>query len=84
MLFQVIMGGGRKVFLNKTHKDPEGKNGSRKDGKNLIESWIKLKENSSAAYVWNKSALLQVNTTSTEYLLGMSAISSVLSRWLCA
>jgi len=35
----VVFGGGRREFLPVDIVDPEGKNGKRKDGQNLIEKW---------------------------------------------
>ncbi|XP_077513613.1 alkaline phosphatase, tissue-nonspecific isozyme-like isoform X2 [Amblyomma americanum] len=67
---RVIMGGGRKVFLSNKSCDEEGKPGARSDNENLILKWQELKENASAVYVWNRTGLLEVNTSSTEYLLG--------------
>ncbi|KAK8776399.1 hypothetical protein V5799_030256 [Amblyomma americanum] len=68
---KVIMGGGRKVFFSNKSCDEEGKPGARSDNENLILKWQELKENASAVYVWNRTGLLEVNTSSTEYLLGL-------------
>ncbi|XP_075558622.1 alkaline phosphatase, tissue-nonspecific isozyme-like isoform X2 [Dermacentor variabilis] len=67
---RVIMGGGRKEFLNATYCDEHNQTGARTDGLNLIDEWKNMKNGSEAVYVWNKTGLLAVNTSSTDYLLG--------------
>ncbi|CAN7997684.1 unnamed protein product, partial [Ixodes hexagonus] len=70
--FKVIMGGGRRVFLNKSMTDEEGKAGQRTDGKNLINEWLVAKKaEGNATYVWNRQELLAVNPDKTDYLLGL-------------
>eukprot|EP00057_Strongylocentrotus_purpuratus_P034146 XP_794100.4 PREDICTED: intestinal-type alkaline phosphatase [Strongylocentrotus purpuratus] len=70
----LILGGGRVNFLPNTTLDPEygdeNTTGYRTDGLNLIEQWLSVK-GSSAQYVWNKTALDQVDLSSTKYLLGL-------------
>jgi alkaline phosphatase len=68
--FKVILGGGRSNFRNQSAVDEEGKNGYRLDGKDLIEEW-KRDRGSRATYVWNKEGLLNVDTGSTDFLLGL-------------
>ncbi|XP_067634281.1 membrane-bound alkaline phosphatase [Eurosta solidaginis] len=70
---KVVMGGGRREFLNTTVNDEEGIPGSRTDGRNLIQDWLKDKKTSGqeAAYVWSKKGLSLVNLEKTEYLLGL-------------
>lgn len=71
---KVVLGGGRSKFLPKTTVDDEGTMGEREDGKNLIQDWLAQHQNmGKAEYVWNKDQLLNVNTSSTEYLLGLFA-----------
>ncbi|XP_054838945.1 alkaline phosphatase-like [Eublepharis macularius] len=70
----VILGGGRRYMTPKWSPDPEypddpEKNGTRKDGLNLIEMWLSAKEG--AQYVWNKTGLEAVDENSTDYLLGL-------------
>ncbi len=48
----VVFGGGRREFLPATVVDPEGKNGKRKDGKNLVEQW--QTQHPSGQYVYDK------------------------------
>lgn len=68
----VILGGGRGWFLPNNVMDEEGKQGRRKDKQNLIESWLRQKENRDqrAEYVWDRDGLLSVDND-TEYLLGL-------------
>lgn len=52
--FQVIIGGGRKYMTPRGTKDPEyprdfSVRGKRKDGRNLITEWQKLKTGKVAA-----------------------------------
>jgi alkaline phosphatase len=51
--FQVIFGGGRREFLPETTVDPEGKNGKRTDGRNLISEWEAKYPD--GQYVWDKA-----------------------------
>lgn len=50
----VVMGGGRSVFLPETAADPEhaDETGERQDGRNLTEEW--LEQYDDGAYVWNQ------------------------------
>lgn len=71
--FKVVLGGGRRVFLDKTMMDEEGKAGERSDGKNLIQEWIASKqvESINASYIWTRQQLLSVIPSKTDYLLGL-------------
>ncbi|XP_064472691.1 alkaline phosphatase-like [Ornithodoros turicata] len=70
--FRVILGGGRMNFINNTQNDEEGLKGNRRDGRNLIEQWMKSKEGkSNARYIWSKEQLLSVDPSTTDYLLGL-------------
>ncbi|XP_023951752.2 membrane-bound alkaline phosphatase-like [Bicyclus anynana] len=71
--FKVILGGGRRMFLNDTLVDEEGTPGERADGRNLIEEWQadKARRNVSYQYAWNREQLLHANATLPEYLLGL-------------
>ncbi|XP_068218848.1 alkaline phosphatase-like [Palaemon carinicauda] len=76
--FKVIMGGGRRGFIPQEELDvEEGSPGFRRDGKNLINSWLQEKEKMgvSAAYVWNKDDLMAVDIQNTDYLMGLFAHS---------
>uniref|UniRef100_A0A8D9BH38 Alkaline phosphatase n=1 Tax=Cacopsylla melanoneura TaxID=428564 RepID=A0A8D9BH38_9HEMI len=69
----VILGGGRAHFLPDFVTDDEGHNGKRKDKRDLIDIWkqVKVKQGKSIAYVTNQTDLMKVNTSSTDYLLGL-------------
>lgn len=70
--FKVILGGGRGYFIPNTVQDPEtGANGRRRDGKNLINTW--LTGHPTGSYVWNRNDLLAINTATTGSLLGLFA-----------
>ncbi|XP_049313371.1 membrane-bound alkaline phosphatase [Bactrocera dorsalis] len=74
---RVIMGGGRRNFIDEEELDEEGIEGKRSDGRNLTAEWLadKYEQGASAAYVWNKDGLLNVNLDKTEYLLGLFSSS---------
>lgn len=70
----VILGGGRVYMTAKGTPDPEypsdgDQNGTRKDGRDLIQEWLQARKN--AAYVWNKEAFDKVDVGSTDYLMGL-------------
>lgn len=70
--FKVILGGGRRQFINNTQMDEEGKVGSRTDGKNLIDEWlVERNKVGKAEYIWNKKQLEELNVDNTDYLLGL-------------
>lgn len=67
--YQVILGGGRKMF--RASKDEEGKDGMRKDGRDLIKDWQEARSKmGNASYVWNRQQLLSVMPGKTDFLLG--------------
>ncbi|XP_043919095.1 alkaline phosphatase, tissue-nonspecific isozyme [Protopterus annectens] len=73
---EVIMGGGRKYMLPKDTLDIEypnktKTNGTRLDGRNLIEEWKTGKQGKRAQYVWNRQQLFGINTATTDYLMGL-------------
>lgn len=53
---KVILGGGRREFLDASITDEEGERGRRSDGKNLIEEWKtkSVLDGYKRTYVWNK------------------------------
>lgn len=52
---KVVMGGGRRNFLDKSLRDEENTKGKRSDDKNLIEDWLNLNfDNGTRKYIWNK------------------------------
>lgn len=57
---KVILGGGRREFLDKTLQDDENSYGDRSDGRNLIDEWKTLREEEdvNGSYVWNKVSTL--------------------------
>ncbi|RUS82971.1 hypothetical protein EGW08_009256 [Elysia chlorotica] len=73
---KVLMGGGRRYFLDNGTADPETgrvEPHHRRDGLNLIQEWKrdKLSRNASASYVWNRRQLDAVDPGQTDYLLGL-------------
>nr|XP_002739529.2 PREDICTED: alkaline phosphatase, tissue-nonspecific isozyme-like [Saccoglossus kowalevskii] len=74
--FQVVLGGGRKYMLPLSETDPENANsrGRRLDRRNLIDEWIeRIPDGVHAEYVWNQEQFDNVDTDSTDYLLGLFA-----------
>ncbi|XP_061543388.1 alkaline phosphatase, tissue-nonspecific isozyme isoform X2 [Phycodurus eques] len=72
----VMMGGGRKYMFPKNtsdveYPDVEKHNGTRNDGRNLVQEWIDKTKDKKGHYVWNKSQLLSLNPTNVDYLLGL-------------
>lgn len=61
----VILGGGRESFLPNTTKD-----GNRLDNMDLIKHW-KQSKSANANYVTDRTSLLNVDVSKTEYLLGL-------------
>lgn len=70
--FEVAMGGGRRMFIDKTMEDPEdsGKMGQRSDGRDLTKEWLKA-NGEGAAYVWNQEQLDKLDLTKTKKVLGL-------------
>ena len=68
---EVALGGGRGMFLPETAADPEdaGRNGSRKDGRDLTAEWVT--DYPKSAYVWNQSQFDAINPADTSHLLGL-------------
>ncbi|MBL8781629.1 MAG: alkaline phosphatase [Alphaproteobacteria bacterium] len=69
---EVAMGGGRAQFLPLSVADPEDpkKTGARKDGRNLVDAWMK-RYGEGAAYVWSQPQLQALNMGKTKHLLGL-------------
>ncbi|KAK6964843.1 alkaline phosphatase tissue-nonspecific isozyme [Biomphalaria glabrata] len=72
---KVILGGGRRYFLDNSTEDPETHIVSpyhRQDGNNLIEEWKEDKEarNATYSYVWTRDQLMNLSSE-TEFLLGL-------------
>lgn len=70
--FKVILGGGRREFINITVFDEEGLPGKRSDGRNLIHEWKDDRsKKGNARYIWNKSQLDAIDIEKTDYLFGL-------------
>lgn len=69
----VIMGGGRKNFIDQAFIDSEGLKGIRSDGRNLLNEWENYRTFSKNRYryVWNKSDLQRAQLNQTDYLMGL-------------
>lgn len=68
--FNVILGGGREMFLPIGGENEAGTDGTRSDGRNLIKEWLEDKKDKKARYAWNRDQLLGV-PNDTDYVLGM-------------
>ncbi|XP_062558481.1 membrane-bound alkaline phosphatase-like [Armigeres subalbatus] len=70
--FKVILGGGRRNFRPTDVRDEEGSSGYRTDGRDLIDEWSTVHEDmGTAAYVWNRTGLVELDLNNTDYLLGL-------------
>lgn len=69
----VIMGGGRKMFLDEKISDPEGGNGTRTDGRNLLNEWENYQSFNRRRYryVWNKNDLQRIEFSDIDRLMGL-------------
>ncbi|KAI4455923.1 alkaline phosphatase [Holotrichia oblita] len=68
--FNVALGGGRSNFLPNGYADEEGVVGNRLDGRNLVDEWLSSKSERNAAYVWNRTSLLELQDD-VDYLFGL-------------
>jgi alkaline phosphatase len=69
---KVILGGGRRNFINTTELDDEGRPGWRTDGRNLIDEWLNERSKTATAkYVWHKQQLDEIDVEKTDFLLGL-------------
>lgn len=66
---KVVLGCGAREFLDSTITDDDGENGSRNDGKNLINEWKNI--NSNRVFVSNKDDLMNIDVTKGEQVLGI-------------
>lgn len=64
---KVIMGGGARGFVNATMN--EHGNGSRRDGKNLIDEWKAM--DAQRAYVNSRQQLMDLNPENVKQVLGL-------------
>ncbi|KAJ8731165.1 hypothetical protein PYW07_004329 [Mythimna separata] len=71
----VILGGGRKNFFPITQKDPEGYQGHRSDGADLIREWKIKKEalKQNYKYVYHKQGLMSLDENVYDSVLGLFA-----------
>lgn len=65
--FKVILGCGRREFLDASITDEEGGLGLRSDGKNLIEEWQAKPVGVKRTYVWNKVSFYMHFSWTTGY-----------------
>lgn len=67
---EVVFGGGRKHFLPKTMADPEdsSENGSRLDGRDLTQEWLKQPK---ASFIWNNAQFEALDPMKTQHVLGL-------------
>uniref|UniRef100_A0A8C4QAQ3 Alkaline phosphatase n=1 Tax=Eptatretus burgeri TaxID=7764 RepID=A0A8C4QAQ3_EPTBU len=70
---EVIMGGGRRYMYPSNYSDVEypDQNGTRLDNQNLVQKWLDMHKDKNAAYVWNVTALEDVDAKTTDFLLGL-------------
>jgi alkaline phosphatase len=68
---EVVLGGGREMFLPTNVADPEyaTRTGRRTDGRNLTQEWAAAQPKS--AFVWNKAQFDAINPNSTKHLFGL-------------
>ena len=69
---RVVLGGGRKNFINATETDEEGRPGTRTDGRNLINEWMtERNQKAKAKFIWHKQQLNEIDFDKTDYLMGL-------------
>ncbi|BFZ23548.1 hypothetical protein BsWGS_26586 [Bradybaena similaris] len=73
---KVILGGGRRYFLDNCTQDPVLGTidpHQRRDGLNLVDEWVrdKINRNASYRYVWEKADFDTVDSNTTDFLLGL-------------
>ncbi|CAL1547829.1 unnamed protein product [Lymnaea stagnalis] len=73
---KVLLGGGRRYFLNNSTPDPvtgQLDPYQRRDGLDLTQEWMEDKQNRNAShnYVMSKQQLDSVDASTTDYLLGL-------------
>ncbi|XP_055599306.1 membrane-bound alkaline phosphatase-like [Uranotaenia lowii] len=70
--FKVILGGGRREFRPNGYLDEENYAARRLDGRDLIKEWVgKHEALGETRYVWNRTELMDVDASKTEYLMGL-------------
>ncbi|XP_054165089.1 alkaline phosphatase-like [Oppia nitens] len=73
---KVILGGARRFFLPEDIQSRDGKYGARRDGRNLIDDWLKTKkqkgfDSNSYKFVETNGELKSVDTDKVDYLFGL-------------
>ncbi|CAG2110721.1 unnamed protein product [Medioppia subpectinata] len=73
---KVVLGGARRFFIPETATARDGKNGVRKDGRNLIDEWHRKRNESGLKpnayrFVETKSQLKDVKHNEVDYLFGL-------------
>lgn len=69
---KVVLGCGRRHFINTTEVDDEGRPGLRTDGRNLIDEWVQEQsKESNAQFIWHKQQLDEIDIEKTDKLLGL-------------
>ncbi|NVK21394.1 MAG: alkaline phosphatase [Kangiellaceae bacterium] len=67
----VAMGGGRRHFIPETKTDIEGKNGKRKDGRDLTIEWQQRYQQQAAAYIENQAQFDNLDTANVNKVLAL-------------
>ena len=67
---EVVFAGGRRALMTQNQTDPEypDKNGTRLDGRDLIQEWVNKHQNSK--YVWNKTEFEKINVEEVDHVIG--------------
>lgn len=74
----MILGGGRRKFFPKGHRDSEDDEGTREDGKDLVNEWRRSKSQAeNAVYTESASALKEIDPSTTDYLMGLFAAGHI-------
>ncbi|KAJ8986186.1 hypothetical protein NQ317_005660 [Molorchus minor] len=70
--FNIILGGGSRVFMPNGTRDRLGSVGTRSDRVNLVKEWLKDKKSqgSDAEFIWNRDQLVNLSED-TEHVLGL-------------
>ncbi|KAA3676006.1 alkaline phosphatase [Paragonimus westermani] len=73
--FNVILGGGSKMFYQNASAVTPKSPGSREDGKNLFEQWLREQQKRNRRYklVFDSEELKQMNLDEVDYLFGLLA-----------
>lgn len=72
----VILGGGRREFMNQTVTDELGVQGRRRDGLDLLSEWVNDGKKNKKL-VKTRAQLMSVDSSRTDYLMGLFAGSDM-------